>query len=242
MIDSLRKIESDKTFLIDGGNNFSFASDIDVKKKYIEKYLDYAKYDAIALGVEELKIGLENINLENYPYFLGNINLSENAENKPKYHILKYKGLKIGIYNLLSKDYFKNSTSKIDELIYDSTSAIQDDIDELNKKCDYLIVILQGTDGFYQKYLEKLNNVDLYFTAINRRIYADITEKGKKPYYVVSNGSKGEYIGLLKLDFFEDKLLSSDYSVYILSDRVDEHSEMQKIVNDYKMEKNRRKY
>ena len=128
---------------------------------------------------------------------------------------MKYNNIKIGLYNLLSKDYFKNSITKIDTQIYDDIQELQNDINSLKKQCDYVIVVLQGTDGFYQKYIERLDNVNLYFTAINRRIYADITEKGNKPYKVISNGAKGEYIGLLQLNFSNGKLLEEDYSVYI---------------------------
>ena len=80
MIDSLGKLDSDKTFLIDGGNNFSFGEDFEIKKKYIEKYFDYAKYDAIALGVEELKSGINSIHLSKENFFVGNINFSANED------------------------------------------------------------------------------------------------------------------------------------------------------------------
>ena len=240
VIDSLiHYTEANKTFLIDAGNNIVLSKDLMLQKKYIPQVLNFFNYDLLTLGVDEVKIGFDLLNDvisdNNYSFLSGNGNFRKEIKKTKKYKILKYNGIKIGFYNIFAKEFF--NAHYISDNIEDRVEVIQKEINHLNKKCDYVIVFLQGSDTFFRKYVESLENIDLYFLALSRQLYPNITIHGQKPYRVISTGTKGEFVGLLELGYDNGIKIKENYNLYVLNDKIRPNIEASKIVMEYKKEK-----
>jgi len=176
------------------------------KANLIIESFNLMAYDAIGIGDDDLTLGKESL-LEiskkaNFPFLSSNLLDEASGETLFQSYVIKeVKSLRIGIFSLLSPDFFANSPDRRREglNIRPPVETAQAMIKELKPKTDLIILLSHlgyGKDMELARTLKGINIIVGSHTGIN------VTYPPPLNTIILQTGSRGMFGGRLDLVFY----------------------------------------
>lgn len=195
--------------LLDSGGYFGLTN-IDRKGPVILRLMEVMEYDACGIGDQELYRSLGTF-IEKYGWFSDYI-LNATIGRKPDsqvfqpYRIIECKGLKIGVIGIASGDTFRFFPDKSrDFCVANVDSVLEKELADIEKTCDYIIVLSQmGIDGD-RKCAEKWQSIDLIIGGHSQTLLEEAVLVGNTR--IVQAGKNAGRIGEVALIFDENNIL-----------------------------------
>ncbi len=207
-VTSYRKEHPD-VILLDSGGYFGLTS-TDRKGPVILSLMEKMEYDVCGIGDQELFCGLGTF-LEKYGWFsdyIVNATICDSTGGRvfQAHRIIESDNLKIGIIGIVSDDTFRFFPEKSrDFTVADVDTVLKKELAELEKTCNYIIILSQmGIDGD-RKVAGKWQNIDLIIGGHSQTLLEKPVLSGKTR--IVQAGKNAGRIGEITLIFDRTNIL-----------------------------------
>ncbi|MBD3289522.1 hypothetical protein GF337_12025 [candidate division KSB1 bacterium] len=244
--------EWDHVLLLDAGDFVSSSSPkYELKIEYLLRGMKQMNYDAINLGERDFLLGanyLENLK-EKYklPFISANIYHSDSTKLftepyvikkfKPKKHMDADVGeLKVGIFGILMTRptlVYKSDEPKL--VTTNPYKAAEKMVRELENKCDVIVAIAHTNSAEINKLIDRVKGIDVVVGGHDYMRRANSANPDNV--MVVQTGTKGQYIGDVKLNIDEKKqIITRDGRIMTLGKNIKDDPDIAKLVQKYRRE------
>ncbi|MBN1233476.1 MAG: hypothetical protein JXA60_09010 [Candidatus Coatesbacteria bacterium] len=192
--------------LLDAGGWSNGSRDNMNDNSFVLPFYSLMKYDAIGLGVSELKLGEENLIslIENKEFPVIASNLLRKEDRKPvtrQFIITERKGSRIAILSIIEPSLGNKLLDKF--YLDDPANALKPLIQELRQKADFIILLTQSDISFSIALGEQFRDINLVIESFT-------TAPFEKPIALESNGylvsyGSGEGFGFIKTNAEKNK-------------------------------------
>lgn len=238
LIDSIRKSEKN-VLLVDTGDI------LDIQKnpmlhKYIVKAYDYIHYDYWTPGDQDFIEGAE--------FFLNKLGIisaqliSSNIRYKDKdigqsFGIKKYGTVRIGITGTIRDDLHKflDAPMDLDFKFKDQFSSLKLVIEEMSEITDFIILLSHSGIDRDRKISQRFPSIDLIIGGHSQTILNQPEKSGST--YITQMGESGYRIGIIKCVFKEQKIISVDQSVVLLTKNMANNPVVEQMIREYHRER-----
>jgi 2',3'-cyclic-nucleotide 2'-phosphodiesterase (5'-nucleotidase family) len=238
LIKELRKKGNKPFILLDAGNMVSLFGDFKGKGAAVVNLMNLMKYDAVAVGPNEMFFGLDGArSIESnagFP-FLGSL-IAERKSSKPAfkpYVLLKSGGnnaLIITVCDSASAVLVTGPQRKNDYYFTDAGKTISGILSETSGKRDYVIVLSQLTTDGNKSLIEKFPEIDIIIEAYGNKRRETPLEAGNG--LIFCGGSNGQFTGMATVSKSGNKtILKSNVLMPVLDIKQDSAAE--KIIKKY---------
>lgn len=238
LIKDLRKKGNKPFILLDAGNMVSLFGDFKGKGAAVVNLMNLMKYDAVAVGPNELFYGLEGArSIESnaaFP-FVGTL-ISERKNSTPAfkpYVLLKSGGntaLIISVCDSASSVLVTGPQRKNDYYYNILEKTITDILSETSGKRDYVIVLSQFTTDGNKALIEKFPEINIIIEAYGNKRREKPLEAGNG--LIFCGGSNGQFAGMATVSKSGGKtVLKSNVLMPVLDIKQDSAAE--KIIKKY---------
>jgi len=175
-----------------------------IKNRYVMKIMKKLGYDAVCIGDQEFRTGVDFFKklLSDNELAVVNANM-QICDAKSclvfgrQYIIKEVKGVKIGITGVTSKSCFVFYPKKIKERLKITASpfdALSDVVPLMRKKCDYVFAVVHAGEKEVEEIARNVKGIDVIFSGHTQTL----TYKQGKP-VIVQAGAGGRYAGELTM-------------------------------------------
>lgn len=204
------RMKNPNTLLVDAGNwaetkNPAYNQEI---SDFIFFVMQRLKYDAVTLGVEELRFGVrhyEELSKEaSAPAILvNNVRAVQDGQRLPVgtgMLIREVGGVRVGVFGLVSAD---NPTAKqnkaIDYALEDSVNTAKEVVGRLREEgCEIIVLLAQLAPSDVNKVIRAVPGIDVAILGFRPGLRKEPSIAGET--IIVRTGFRGQYFGLLELE------------------------------------------
>ena len=232
-------------FRVDSGDFFGAAGDQDsLKTQYMVQAMDKLGYDVVTLGEREFDFGQAFLlnTFKKTKIDLVSSNLVYADSKKPfvkPYVIRKMCSARVAFFGLMGNDLrLRTLPSERALMIQDPIATAKALVPELRKKADVIVLLshIGLTEG--QKLTLEVPGIDVMIFGHQPGLFREITKTNG----VINtrSGERGQYIPGIHLVVEDGKIASYDGEVVTLDDKVPADDEMNRSVDAFNDEMNRR--
>lgn len=209
LLSRLRAIETRPFLLVDGGNMVDLFGLYEEQAGTVMRLMNHMGYDAALAGANELFHGIgatkRMTEIASFPLIAATVAEENSRKNiLPPATIVTVNDVTVGIIGLVDDGTFQRlgSMGTRNYRFLDPERALKNTLDSFDTAPDYMVVLSQLTHEQNTAILERHPSVDLIVeTATNMRYDEPAHGTGG---YIVSPGTKGQFVGLIVLDHGAD--------------------------------------
>lgn len=242
MVQELKK-GNPQILLLDAGDVLSPYPD-PLLAKYTLLAMEKVGYDAVALGDQELILGLDYIRNEiakgKLPFYSANLTVCEGEKCSslaPSHLIKTVGGFKVGIISIISPKVFTFfPKDKIKDLkVLSSTDTLEGFVDAFRREVDLLIVLSHSGYEEDISLAKQIKGIDLIIGGHSQTLVKN--PAGPNNTLIVQAGEKGQYLGKIDIKFDEKKKISSyQYQLFPLTKDIPDDKEVRALITEYQQE------
>ena len=242
MVNELKK-ENPQVLLLDSGDTLSAYPD-PLLAKYTLLAMEKVGYDALALGDQELILGIDYIKNEiakgKLPFYSANLTVCEGEKCSslaPSHLIKTVGGFKVGIISIISpKVFIFFPKDKIKDMkVLSSTDTLEGFVDAFRKEVDLIIVLSHSGYEEDSNLAKQIQGIDVIIGGHSQTLVKEPGVAGETR--IVQAGEKGQYVGKLDIKFDEKKKFSScQYQLFPLTKDIPDDQEVRALITEYQQE------
>jgi len=251
-INGLRKANKN-ILLVDTGDLFS-AYGSEIQGKYLLKCMEAINYDVMAVGDQELLIGLDKFKklmagTPGIDFLSSNFNYCTTANNQPeqcftltKPYIIKQVGkYKVGIISVISPKcfVFYPKDKKQGFKITDPVDTIKGFIENFRKEVDLIVLLSHSGIDEDKKIVQQVpSGIDVIVGGHSQTLLKDPDIQNNV--IIVQAGEKGQYLGSLTIFFGSNKKIKShQHELIALTKEIADDPEILDIMKQYNDEQSK---
>jgi len=242
MVNELKK-DNPQVLLLDSGDTFSAYPD-SLLAKYTLLAMEKVGYDMIALGDQELILGLDYIKDEiakkKLPFYSANLTTcqGETCSYLTSSHLVKQIGnIKVGIISIISPKVFAFfPKDKIQGLkVLSSTETVQGFIEAYRKDVDLIIVLSHSGYEEDVNLAKRIEGINVIVGGHSQTLVKEPVKMNQT--LIVQAGEKGQYLGKLDIEFDEKKkIIAYEYKLFPLTKDIADNQQVRALVTEYQVE------
>ncbi|NIA20783.1 MAG: hypothetical protein GWP05_02175, partial [Anaerolineaceae bacterium] len=177
--------------------------DLPVKLKFVAEAASHMGYDAIGIGDQEFRGGLDRLRelatQYRLPFLSQNLRDAEGGRIAPGYVIKDLAGLKVGIFSVVGDQWYLFNKDAFPEgiKIEPTREAIAATLREFEGKVDFIVMLSHQDRSIDRKVAREFPRINLIIGGHDEKMITRPIRVGRT--LILNAGTSGDYVGVVRL-------------------------------------------